>query len=68
MKFASEKIDSGELEGMRDVRVEDMGDNKKLAGDYAMWNLEILMRDMDFQLVLDKIPVLGKLSFRWMWK
>jgi hypothetical protein len=69
-KFTFEKLDFGELEGIRGIRVEDMGDMgdiKKLVGDYAMWNLEILMRDMDFQLVLDKVPFLEKAFFRWMW-
>ncbi|CAG8090665.1 unnamed protein product, partial [Penicillium nalgiovense] len=59
-KFVFEKIDSEETEGM--------GDIKKLVGDYVLWNLEILMRDMDFQLVLEKMPSLETAFFRRMWK
>ncbi|OQE07899.1 hypothetical protein PENFLA_c148G04038 [Penicillium flavigenum] len=59
-KFVFEKIDSEETEGM--------GDIKKLVGDYVLWNLEILMRDMDFQLVLKEMPSLETAFFRRMWK
>ncbi|KAJ6087605.1 hypothetical protein N7467_006519 [Penicillium canescens] len=67
-KFAFEDIDSKEFEGIGDIKFEGMGKIKNLVGDYALWNLEILMRDVDFQLVLDKRPSLEKGLFRWMWK
>ncbi|KAJ5678481.1 uncharacterized protein N7477_004114 [Penicillium maclennaniae] len=67
-KFTFENVDSEEFESIGDIKFEGMGDLKKLMGDYAMWNLEILMQDMDFQLVLDKMPSLANAFFRWMWK
>ncbi|KAJ5492689.1 hypothetical protein N7539_001435 [Penicillium diatomitis] len=67
-KFVFEEIDS-EFEGIGDINgFEGRGNIKNLLGDYALWNLEILMRDADFQLVLDKMPSLKKGFFRWMWK
>ena len=35
--------------------------------DYTAWNVEILMRDADFQQLLDKVPSLERAIFRSMW-
>jgi hypothetical protein len=69
-KFAFEDVNSEEFESIGDIKFEyeGMGDIKKLMGDYLIWNLEILMRDMDFQLALDKMPSLENALFRWMWR
>jgi hypothetical protein len=36
--------------------------------DYAAWNMEILMRDVDFQELLDRVPSLETAIFRSMWR
>jgi hypothetical protein len=36
--------------------------------DYAVWNLEILMQDAEFDQLLDRVPSLEKAIFRSMWK
>ena len=54
MKFVFE-----ENEGMHDVR--------DALVHYAVWNVEILMRDADFRQLLDRVPSLEKAIFRAMW-
>ncbi|KAJ5467323.1 hypothetical protein N7475_005075 [Penicillium sp. IBT 31633x] len=68
LKHVFKKFVSEDFECLGDIKFEDMGDIRKLVGDYALWNLEILMRDMDFQLLLENMPSLEKAFFRWMWK
>lgn len=68
LKFAFENIDSEEFEIIQDIGFEGMKDIRKLVRDYTLWNLEILMRDIDFQLLLNKMPCLEKDLFRGMWK
>ncbi|KAI9035455.1 uncharacterized protein KD926_003481 [Aspergillus affinis] len=41
---------------------------QKILRDYAAWNVEILMRDTDFQQLLDRVPTLEKAIFSSMWK
>lgn len=59
-KFVFEEVDSEEFEVI--------GDIKDLLGDYALWNVESLMRDANFWFVLNGMPSLEKGLFRWMWK
>lgn len=49
--------DSEYMENMQDILQE-----------YAVWNVEILMQDADFQRLLDRVPSLEKAIFRSMWK
>ncbi|KAL2870126.1 uncharacterized protein BJX67DRAFT_346626 [Aspergillus lucknowensis] len=49
------------------VESEPMKDIRKLLCDYATWNVEVLMRDVEFQKLLDAVPSLEKVIFRSMW-
>jgi hypothetical protein len=49
--------DSEYMENMQDILQE-----------YAVWNVEILIQDADFQQLLDRVPSLEKAIFRSMWK
>ncbi|RHZ60736.1 uncharacterized protein CDV56_106670 [Aspergillus thermomutatus] len=46
---------------------EDMDDMRDMLVHYAVWNVEILMRDADFRQLLDRVPSLEKAIFRAMW-
>ncbi|KAL4780136.1 hypothetical protein BJX76DRAFT_60436 [Aspergillus varians] len=55
LKFVFEE--SEYMENMRDI-----------LRDYAVWNVEILMQDADFQELLNRVPSLEKAIFHSMWK
>jgi hypothetical protein len=55
LKFVFE--DSEYMENMQDI-----------LRDYAVWNVETLMQDADFQQLLDRVPPLEKAIFHSMWK
>lgn len=45
-----------------------MPDIKTMLRDYALWNAEVMMRNVDFLQLLDKVPSLEKAMFRSMWR
>lgn len=49
MKFIFEETDG-----------EDMGNMDTVLRDYALWNVETLMQDVDFRYLLDRVPSLEK--------
>ncbi|KAF3399950.1 hypothetical protein F1880_007971 [Penicillium rolfsii] len=57
MKFIFEETDGA-----------DMGNMDSLLRDYAVWNVETLMQDVDFRHLLDRVPSLAKDIFRKMWE